>query len=160
RANLNLKLVIRDTKTGKDGIFDPGGGFAGMRRPSIAPDASRVIFSIATATGQHITSVNMDGQDRKYLTQSAINKWPAYSPDGKQIAFGSSRDGNFEIYTMNADGTNARRLTHSHGLDMRPCWSPDGSCIAFTSNRDGRYQIYVMKADGSDVRRISDNPER
>jgi Tol biopolymer transport system component len=160
RGNLNLKLVIRDTKMAKDSVFDPGGGFAGMRRPSIAPDASRVIFSIATATGQHITSVNLDGQDRKYLTQSAINNWPMFSPDGKQIVFGSSRDGNFEIYTMNGDGANPRRLTHNPGLDMRPSWSPDGSRIAFTSNRDGRYQIYVMKADGSDVRRISENPER
>src|SRR5262245_51175264 len=46
RGNLNLKLVIRDTKQNKESVFDPGGGFAGMRRPSFAPDGSRVIFSI------------------------------------------------------------------------------------------------------------------
>jgi TolB protein len=160
RANLNLKLVIRDTKAAKDSVFDPGGGFAGMRHPSIAPDGSRVIFSIATATGQQIASVNDQGQDRKYLTQSALNNWPAYSPDGKQIAFGSSRDGDFEIYTMDADGINVRRLTHSPGIDQRPAWSPDGKRIAFTSNRDGRYQIYVMNADGSAANRIQNNPER
>src|SRR5579871_3976865 len=47
RGNLSLKLVIRDLKENRDSVFDPGGGFAGMRHPSIAPDNSRVIFSIA-----------------------------------------------------------------------------------------------------------------
>src|SRR5262245_7339580 len=54
RANLNLKLVIRDTKLGRDAVFDAGGGFAGMRRPSVAPDGNRVVFSIPSPTGQHI----------------------------------------------------------------------------------------------------------
>jgi TolB protein len=160
RANLNLKLVIRDVKQAKDSIFDPGGGFAGMRRPSFAPDGSRVIFSIPVATGQEIASVDREGKDRKSLTKSALNSWPAFSPDGKQIAFGSSRDGDFEIYVMAADGSNPRRLTKSPGLDARPAWSPDGKRLAFTSNRDGNYEIYVMNADGTGVRRITQNTER
>jgi Tol biopolymer transport system component len=160
QANLNLKLAIRDTKQSKDSIFDPGGGFAGMRRPSFALDGSRVVFSIPGNGGQQIHSVNNEGGGRQELTKSSFNSWPAYSPDGKQIAFGSSRDGDYEIYVMAADGSGPRRLTRSPGLDMRPAWSPDGTQIAFTSNRDGHYQIYVMKADGSDVRRVSTNQER
>jgi Tol biopolymer transport system component len=160
RANLNLKLIIRDTKQNRDAVFDPGGGFAGMRRPSIAPDLSRVVFSIPSPTGQQIASVNLQGQDRKDLTQAGLNNGPTYSPDGRQIAFGSSRDGNFEIYVMNADGSNARRLTNSPALDVRPAWSPDGKRIAFTSNRDGNYEIYVMNADGSEPRRITHHAER
>jgi Tol biopolymer transport system component len=160
RANLNLKLVIRDTKLNRDAIFDPGGGFAGMRRPSIAPDASRVVFSIPSAVGQQIASVNLLGQDRKELTQAGLNNWPSYSPDGRQIAFGSSRDGNYEIYVMHADGSNVRRLTMNPCMDVRPAWSPDGRRLAFTSNRDGNYEIYVMNADGSGLRRVTDNPER
>jgi TolB protein len=160
RSNLNLKLVIRDTKQRKDAIFDPGGGFAGMRRPTIAPDGSRVLFSMADAAGQQIYSVNIQGQDRKILTKSSLNHWPAYSPDGKQIAFGSSRDGDFDLYVMDADGGNVRRLTKSPGIDMRPAWSPDGKRLAFTSNRDGNYVVYVMDADGANPRRITRNPER
>jgi Tol biopolymer transport system component len=160
KANLNLKLIIRDTKQGQENVFDPGGGFAGMRRPSFAPDGSRVVFSIPANNGQQIHSVNNQGGDRKELTKSSFNSWPAYSPDGKHIAFGSSRDGDYEIYVMAADGGQPRRLTNSPGLDMRPAWSPDGTELAFTSNRDGNYEIYVMKADGSGVRRLTDNPER
>ena len=160
RANLNLKMVIRDTKEDKDAVFDPGGGFAGMRRPSIAPDASRVIFSIAASNGQQIQSVNIQGADRKPITTSGINHWPVYSPDGKRIAFGSDRDGHFQIYIMQADGSDVRRVTNSPAADMRPAWSPDGKRLAFTSNRDGNYEIYVVNADGSGLKRITNNPER
>ncbi len=160
RGNLNLKLVIRDTKLQKDAVFDPGGGFAGMRRPSFSPDGSRVFYSIPTAAGQQIASCDNQGQGRVDLTREGLNNWPAVSPDGKTIAFSSSRDGDFEIYLMAADGSNLRRLTRSPGIDCRAGWSPDGKRLAFTSNRDGNYEIYVMNADGSDVRRVTDNPER
>lgn len=161
RANLNLKLVIRDVKQNKDAIFDPGGGFAGMRRPSITPDGSRVIFSIPGGNGQQIASVNNQGQDRKTLVASELNSWPACSPDGKRIAFGSNRDGgDYDIYVMNADGSDVRRVIESPGLDGRPAWSPDGKQLAFTSNRDGNYNIYVVNANGSNVRRATDSPER
>jgi TolB protein len=160
RGNLNLKLVIRDTQRNKEAVFDPGGGFAGMRKPTIAPDGSRVVFSIPSPTGQQVDAVNLAGQDRTNLTQGGLNNWPAFAPDGRHIAFGSSRDGDFEIYVMNADGSGVRRLTHSPGLDMRPAWSPDGRRLAFTSNRSGRYEICVMNADGSGVRRLSNQAER
>ncbi|MBY0527220.1 MAG: DPP IV N-terminal domain-containing protein [Gemmataceae bacterium] len=160
KGNLNLKLVIRDTRQNKDAVFDPGGGFSGMRRPTFAPDGSRIVFSIPGNNGQQIHSVNAQGLDRKELTTSALNSWPAYSADGKYIAFGSNRDGDYDIYVMDAAGGNVRRLTKSPGMDLRPAWSPDGKQIAFTSNRDGNYEIYVMNADGSQPRRVTNNTER
>ena len=75
-----------------------------------------------------------------------------------QIAFTSERDGNWEIYVMNADGTGERRLTSSAGDDMLPVWSPDGSRIAFTSTRDGNGEVYVMNADGSDQTNLTNHP--
>jgi dipeptidyl aminopeptidase/acylaminoacyl peptidase len=160
KANLNLKLSIRDTKQNKEFSFDPGGGFAGMRKPTILADGSRIAFSIPAATGQEIALVNGEGKERKSLTSIGLNSWPAYSPDGKKIAFGSSRDGDYEIYVMDATGGNLKRLTRSPGMDCRPAWSPDGKRLAFTSNRDGNYEIYVMSAEGTDVRRITKNDER
>ena len=82
---------------------------------------------------------------------------PAFSPDGKQIAYASNRDGNPEIYVMNIDGTNSRRLTNHPAYEIAPTWSPNGTQIAFTSDRatPGQAQIYVMNADGTGVRRIS-----
>lgn len=73
----------------------------------------------------------------------------AWSPDGGRIAFVSDRDGDDEIYVMNADGSGQIRLTTSAGPDLWPAWSPDGLQIAFDSHRDGNIQIYVMHADGS-----------
>jgi Tol biopolymer transport system component len=160
RGNLNLTLIIRDTKLKKDATFDPGGGFAGMRHPTLAPDGSRVVFSMANVAGAQLISVDNQGKDRKDLTRTALNQWPAFSPDGKQIAFSSSRDGDFEIYVMDADGGNVRRLTKSPGLDARPAWSPDGKRLAFTSNRSGHYEVILMDADGANPRRLDTGAER
>ena len=71
---------------------------------------------------------------------------PSWSSDGGRIAFDSLRDGNGEIYVMNADGSGQTRLTDDPGFDGSPSWSPDGSRIAFQSFRDGdaNPEIYVM----------------
>ena len=76
----------------------------------------------------------------------------------RRIAFASDRDGNFEIYVMNADGTGQTRLTNNPAADRVPAWSPDRSKIAFTSNRDGNDEIYVMKADGTGQANLTNNP--
>ena len=65
------------------------------------------------------------------------------------IAFVSDRDGNQEIYVMNADGSGLTSLTNNAADDYDPAWSPDGRQIAFYSDRDGNWEIYLMNADGS-----------
>ncbi len=84
-----------------------------------------------------------------------------------QIAFMSQRDGNAEIYVMNIDGGNQRRLTNNPQNDLSPSWSPDGKRIAFASNRDGHvhiihgwsmYEIYVMDADGGNPQNLTNDP--
>jgi len=82
---------------------------------------------------------------------------PQYSPDGSKIAFVSRRDGRFQLYVMNADGSNQTRLTNHKFNDQGPSWSPDGSKIAFRSDRDGNDEIYVMNADGSNQTRLTKN---
>jgi len=78
--------------------------------------------------------------------------------NGGKIAFCSDRDGNSEIYVMDADGKNQVNLTQNGAGDYDSAWSPDGEKIAFSSERDGNYEIYVMDADGSNVRRITNHP--
>jgi WD40-like Beta Propeller Repeat/Domain of unknown function (DUF4214) len=85
-----------------------------------------------------------------------------------KIAFTSTRDGNSEIYTMEADGSNQTRLTNNLGNDVSPKWSPNSTKIAFASSRDDtsvgctsggscKYEIYVMNADGTNQTRTN-NP--
>lgn len=75
-----------------------------------------------------------------------------------RIIFLTDRDGNYEIYVMNADGSNPTRLTNSPGVDLFPNWSPDGKKIAFYSDRDGNGEIYVMEVDSSYQINLSNNP--
>jgi Tol biopolymer transport system component len=163
RGVTNVKLVIRDTRAGRDMVFDPGSDRAHLGNPAIDPRGGRIVFSLPRTVGQQLVSINLQAQDLRHLTSpsEAIDDWAAFSPDGARIAFGSSRDGGFEIYVMNADGSHVRRLTESPGVDMRPAWSPDGRTVAFTSARDGNYEIYAIDAgDGVRPRRITHHPER
>jgi Tol biopolymer transport system component len=81
---------------------------------------------------------------------------PALAPTGTRIAFSSRREGSFDLYVMNADGSETQRLTASKQDDARPSWAPDGSRITFGRDRS----IYVMEADGTGARRITrDNAE-
>jgi Tol biopolymer transport system component len=109
-------------------------------------------ISVINTDGSGLTTViDDDGQGWTYMS-------PAWSPDGRQIAFGSSRDGGWDIYVVNVDGSGLRRLTSHSARDDSPAWSPDGTRIAFTSDRDGDFEIHVMNADGSGIRRVTDHP--
>ena len=78
----------------------------------------------------------------------------ARAPKTAKIAFMSNRDGNWEIYQMNPNGSRQERLTRNNAEDYSPVWSPNGEQILFVSDRDGVSDLYVMNADGSRVRRV------
>ena len=90
-----------------------------------------------------------------------VGAWPAPAavPGANgMIAFASRRDGNYEVYVMEAEGSGQTNLTNSPGFDSDPAWSPDGSSIAFSSDRDGDLEVYVMNADGSGQTNLTSNP--
>ncbi len=133
--------------------------------PEPAPPAEtggrngRIAFSSDRDGNWEIYAMNADGSGATRLTNnSASDRAPSWSPDGRRVAFNSNRDGNNEIYAMNADGSGATRLTNNSADDWGPSWSPDGRRIAFSSNRNGNYEIYAMNADGSGVARLTNRP--
>jgi len=126
--------------------------------PSWSPDARSLAYTTFRPNPDIFVSLIYQGVLQNPTKGVGTNYLPVFSPDGKQIAFMSGRDGNPEIYAMNVDGSNLRRLTNNSAGESSPTWSPSGSQIAFTSDRTGKAQIYVMNsADGSGVRRLTVN---
>jgi WD40 repeat protein len=118
---------------------------------------------IAASQGRELSSsdiysMNIDFSERTKLTNnSASDQYPAWSPDGREIAYCSEQDGNREIYVMNQDGSSKTRITFNTANDEWPSWSPDGTKIAFQSNRDGDFEIYTANADGSELTQLTHN---
>jgi Tol biopolymer transport system component len=101
---------------------------------------------------QEIYVMNADGSGQRLLARGHA---PAWSPNGRRIAFRSDRDGNGEIYVVNFDGSGLRRLTRDPASDGGPVWSPKGGTIAFERFRNGNTDIWVMNADGSTQRNLT-----
>jgi Tol biopolymer transport system component/imidazolonepropionase-like amidohydrolase len=83
---------------------------------------------------------------------------PAWSPDGRRIAFQAYRDSTWQIWTVNADGTDLKPVTSSPYDDREPTWAPDGRQLAFSSDRGGSYDIWVLTLASGDVRQVTSAP--
>ncbi len=98
------------------------------------------------------------GRNARSSGQNAAKPDDEAAEQRGRIAFASDRDGDFEIYVMDADGGGQRRLTDDPAEDTSPTWSPDGERLAFVSTRDGNAEIYVMDAAGGSLARLTDDP--
>ena len=136
--------------------------FSSNRRLEGSYLSSREVHSLDLETGEVVNLCSVlaavpfaDGSVPDSLEQhyvSRTSEQPARSPDGTKVAFTTFRDGDREIYVMDADGGNPVNLTRHDAFDSAPAWSPDGRRIAFESERDGGVpHIFVMNADGSGV---------
>ena len=110
------------------------------------PSARNHIFTLDLATGR----VNQLTSGRNHHDQH-----PKWSPDGRRISFVSSRGGNFDLYVMDADGTNVTRITDHPANDFDPIWMPDGQSLIFSSERDSRSDLYRVWLKDKKVDRLT-----
>ena len=130
-----------------DGGFDP----------SLSPDGRQIVYRLLLEHDDGeiwITDVG-GGRPRDLVDDPAFSDWgPAWSPDGRAIAFDSNRSGGLVLWRMDADGSHQRRLTTGHG--EYPTWAPDGMHLAYAGG--SYYDIRVVAADGSGDRAITTSP--
>jgi TolB protein len=163
----------QETNITRNGVADWG--------PDWSPDGDAIAFNSAMKTGGfglYGYAVAPDGSGLRLISHHFV-EYPAWSPGGSRIAFMAQEPGasgsnpNYNIFVMNADGTDVTRLTDAPGEDGWPAWSPDGSQIVFSSGRDdcsisesagcrstgdiGPWaDAWIMNADGSDQQRLTD----
>jgi Tol biopolymer transport system component len=155
--------VMNPDGSGQQRVTRRPEGFA----PAWSPDARRIAFvrqrrGARLPGGGHVNDrdiylVNADGSGERRLTSGPVQSiFPAWSPDGRRIAF-ARRSGptlgayKTDIYVINADGSGQRKLTQDSHVQWGPVWSPDGRKIAFRT----RSGIYVINADGGGQRKLA-----
>jgi TolB protein len=126
--------------------------------PRISPDSSRLAFASLGHEGFQIRMFSLVlNRMVNFASVGGTNITPAWSPNGKDIAYSSSRSGDPEIWISDSNGALARRITSFRGPDVSPVFNPrTGSQIAWISGRTGLPQLYIMDTDGSAVQRMTD----
>jgi hypothetical protein len=129
----------------------------------LAAPGHDIAFSFAAHTSAaeyEVYLLSADGTMTNLSNDPGVAYSPAWSPDGRKIAFDSNREFSSgrewdHIFVMNADGSGQAQLTSGEFHDGGPAWSPGGGKIAFSSNRSGRPEIHVMNPDGSGVTQLT-----
>jgi len=123
--------------------------------PTFSPDGDKIAFvSSRSGSPQIYVRTLKQGKEERLTFEGNYNTSPSWSSLDR-IVFSGMNNGRFDIYAMDSDGRNLRRLTENQGNNEDPCWSPDGRYVVFSSNREGRYHLYIMNASGHNQRRIT-----
>lgn len=142
-------------------------GRPGAMEPSVSGDGDRIVYTHSSTDGSHITSVgimNADGTDARILADKVARRFrggwamPSLSPDGTKVAFISNMHGRDDVFVIQSDGSEKRKLTHNTGQNAWVRWSPVDRRILFSSTRDGNEEIYIMRANGTGQKRLTQHP--
>ncbi|MDQ4097940.1 MAG: hypothetical protein M3144_08755 [Actinomycetota bacterium] len=146
------------------GVFVMNADGSGLRRvtgPPVrisfsfawSPDGRTIAFSGDCGPSERygICLLDADGTNLRPVAHGPNTSEPEWSPDGKRLAFGRARPEDkqkFDLYTINADGTDERRITDERGSSYNPAWSPDGKWIAFNNMDGASKQIFKVASGG------------
>lgn len=154
REGDRVPRIYRGDQLGKS---DFSIGFQG-EYPATLPDGRLVVRGCLPSGDCGMFIIGPNGGGETKISNERSDTAPAPSPDGSKIAFMSSGRGatNWEIWVMDPNGANPRRLTNNGNNDGLPTWSPDGKSIAYVSDAGGVWAVWVMNADGSNQRKLFD----
>lgn len=145
-------------------IWGDGTAEVNLRRegksPTFAPDGHRFAFESCDDTGNRcgLWVANLDNSEHgsaPFLEDPSAQA-PDWSPVGEEIAYMANPDDNWDLYLVDSDGSNVRRLTTDPAIDGLPAWSPDGEWLAFLSDRGGNWGIWLLHVASGEVRRLYD----
>ena len=128
-----------------------------------SPDGKTLLMALISLSGTQgnldIAAIHADGTGLKIVARDSgklsHQDWPAWSLAGSRFAYSSTHEGNQEIYTAAADGSQVARVTQSLGIDGHPCWTPDGTRLLFATDRWGGLEIASVLTDGTGLIRLT-----
>lgn len=128
--------------------------------PQFSPDGSFIIFQTFQNGFKEIFFMNLLEKNEINISRNSTSNdiipiSNAFSPNGQNIVFTSERDGNMNIYTMDVNGSDQKRLTNHESNDYEPMFSANGQNIVFTSERNGNKDIYIMDSNGENLKRLT-----
>ena len=126
------------------------------QKPDWSRDGGRIAYHGCDERGDNcgIWVMQPGGFNGARLTSDASDTAAAWSPDGTQVAFASTRTGNWELYLVEIATGQEKRLTDHPAADFSPTWSPDGKQIAFLSDREGAWAVYVLDVKSGQVQKL------
>jgi TolB protein len=126
--------------------------------PRFTSDGKSVLMAFAKNGNSDVWRMDLSTRTATQLTRhSAIDTSPSAAPGGDKVAFNSDRGGSPQLYVMDHDGGNVRRISFGRGRYSTPVWSPRGDLIAFTKQAGGKFHIGVMRPDGSGERILTES---
>jgi TolB protein len=136
---------------GEPALIDTGFAIRCNNDHGVSPDGSTLVISDHSQEDRmsRIYTLPSAGGVPKLITEAGPSYWHGWSPDGNTLAYCAERNGEYDIYTIPAEGGVERRLTTAKGLDDGPDFTADGQWIYFNSDRTGQMHIWRMRLDGS-----------